>query len=165
MSALLTWLRGLDDAGAGRDDGPRAAWDGWDAPGDAAALAAVEHELGRRLPDDHRDLLLACDGGSLAGPQETVNLAPVADLVRRTRDGRFQDAYPGMVAFGDNGGGALYFYDPEGSLGRGTWAVFWASWSDLRPEWARFAGDDLTDVLHRVADGVSYFDEPTLGGH
>ncbi|WP_315094436.1 SMI1/KNR4 family protein [uncultured Cellulomonas sp.] len=161
MSALLSWLESLspDDW----DARPAGAWEG-SPPADPATLASVEDALGVALPAEHRELLLASDGGELSGPESSVTIAPVDDLVRRNADGRFRDAFPGMVTLGDDGGGALYFYDPQDSLGRGAWAVYWVAWSALGVSWARFAGADLADVLRRVADGVSFFDEPRLGG-
>lgn len=160
--SVLPWLESLsaDDW----DRRPAGRWEG--SPGAApAALAAAEAALGTRFPADYRELMLSSNGGELSGPEESITLERVEDLVERNTEERYEEGFPGMRVIGDNGGGAVYCYDPAGRLGHGEWGVYWVSLGDLAPENARFAGVDLSEVLRRIANGVSFFDEPELGPH
>jgi hypothetical protein len=133
------------------------------APADPAALSALEGRLGRALPHEHRALLLASDGGSIMGPREMILLHEVARMDETLDDVEVQTALPDMIVFGENAAGAFYYYDPEGRLGRGAWAVYWNELGALGSATSRFAGSDLADTVARVFGGVLFFDEPELG--
>jgi hypothetical protein len=154
---LLTWLRGLsaDDW----DRRPAGRWEDGD-PADPSAVDAAESALARRFPDDYRGVVLASNHAALTGPNESINFEPIEGVASLTAD--HAHSLRDMVVVGDNGGGAVYFYDPNNALGHGQWALYWVNLGDLALDNARLAGKDLTDALHRIANGVSYFNEPAL---
>lgn len=158
--SLLSWLIHL--SGEDWERRPAGIWEGRPET-DASVVSQAEVELGVRVPEDYRTLLLESDGGALAGPNETMNLEWVEDLVDRNNEQRFEEGLPEMLVIGDNGGGAVYFYDPGNRLGHGAWCVYWVNLGDLDLANARLAGRSLTETLHRIAGGISYFNRPKIG--
>lgn len=92
-------------------------------------LVAAEHELGRRLPEPHRNRLIRENGGEVQAADETWTLYPVWDPTSRKTMGRtanhiireneslrrdWPDILPdGHIAIADNGGGDLLVLAPE----------------------------------------------------
>lgn len=116
-------------------------------------VAALERELGVRLPEDYRQLLLASNGGSINGPHASINLESAEGVLDLNLDGGYQAELPGMIVVGDNGGGELYFYDPENKLGHGANALFLVGMADLDPAAAAFVAPSLGDAVDRVYAG------------
>ncbi len=158
MSELVAWLESLTPDW---DRRPAGSWTGA-APADPAAVAAAEAALGVTFPDDYRALLLAADGGELAGHEESIVLEPVGELVDRNTEDRYTEALPGMVVVATTAGDGIFHYDPRNRYGQGEWALYWVDLGDLSAGDPTLAGHTLTEAVHRIADGVSFFDQPPL---
>jgi hypothetical protein len=130
---------------------------------DAAEIAHVEARLGLQLPAEYRALLLVSNGGSLVGPSDTVTLESVGELPVIARQEEYHRLIPGMLVIGDNGSGAVYFFDPHNALRRGAWALYWVQLGLLSLGTARFAGASLAELFSRIASGVLFFEEPAIG--
>ncbi|HEX8275600.1 MAG TPA: SMI1/KNR4 family protein [Longimicrobiaceae bacterium] len=135
----------------------------WNNPGDPGALDAVEAELGQGLPEDYREVMRARGGFALSRPGTPLNLFRADELSGQNADEEFEEGLPGMFMIGTDGGGSAYFYDPEGRLGRGKWALFLAPFSDLYPAAARFAGASLSDAVDAALRGEDLYVRPPLG--
>jgi hypothetical protein len=136
----------------------------WNNPGDAGALDAVEAEFGWTFPEDYRGVMRARDGFALAGGGTPLNLFGADELSVQNADEEFAEGLPGMFMVGTDGGGAAYFYDPGGRLGRGEWALFLAPFADLYPAAARFAGASLSAAVDAALRGEDLYARPPLGG-
>jgi hypothetical protein len=81
-------------------------------PADQAQVARLREQLGRQVPDDYLEFLIAHDGADGA----VGVLAPVAEI------GRAEDLYPeldhlrGLVVFGSDGGLEAFGFDPAGTV-------------------------------------------------
>lgn len=135
----------------------------WNNPGDPAALDALEAEFGWTFPDDYREVLRARDGFALARHRTAINVFRAEGLSEHNADEEFEEGLPGMFVIGSDSGGSVYFYDPEGRLGRGRWALFLVPLSDLDPAEARFAGASLTDVVDAILRYEDLHARPLLG--
>lgn|GEM_PF-2483077 len=119
-------------------------------------VAALERELGVRLPEDYLQLLLASNGGSINGRRASINLESAQGVLDLNLDGGYRDELPGMVVVGDNGGGELYFYDPTNQLGKGVNALFLVGMADLDPAAATFVARNLGEAMDRVYAGDAF---------
>jgi hypothetical protein len=156
VSELVAWLERVS-----ADDDVFLRWEGF-PPADPAAVTAAETALGVDFPDDYRDLLLASDGGEFTGPEESMVLEPVGDLVDRNTEERYVEGLPGMVVIAATAGDGVFFYDPGNRYGHGEWALYWVELGDLAADNPTLAGRTVTEAVHRIADGVSFFDEPRV---
>jgi hypothetical protein len=132
------------------------------APADAQQLARLEKEHRVRFPDDFRDVMLWSDGFGNGFRRTQINVLPLGRLeVLNTQDD-VETYLPHMFVIGNDGGGALYFYDPKNALGRGAYAVFLVPQGEIGFDDAMFAGASLTDVVQSVLNNESFFDRPRL---
>lgn len=124
------------------------------APVPARQIESIEATLGVTLPADLRAVLEASGGGTLLHPGITpLGIGPASDLLSLNEDPFYTDNLPGMIVFGGDGGGGVYFYDPENRLGRGEWAIFIVRMGDLALDAARPVAADLTEAVEAVASG------------
>lgn len=124
------------------------------APVAPSRIDEIEATLGVALPADLRAVLEASGGGTLLRPGITpLGIGPCSDLLSLNEDPFFTDHLPGMIVFGGDGGGSVYFYDPENRLGHGAWAVFVVRMGDLALDAARPVAADLTQAVEAVAAG------------
>jgi hypothetical protein len=86
---------------------------------------------------------VARHSGSLHGPEGRMTL--------------HRAGIPGIV------GGAVYFCKPRERIRRGRRAISWENRNELGMQDARCAGKDFGEAMRRVADGVSFFNEPSIG--
>ncbi|MGH7861476.1 MAG: SMI1/KNR4 family protein [Candidatus Dormibacteraceae bacterium] len=126
------------------------------APASPDEVEDLERELGVRLPEDYRQLLLASNGGSINGPRASINLESAQGVLDMNLDGGYQDELPEMIVIGDDGGGDLYFYDPTNKLGRGAYAIYLVGMADLDPAAAAFVAPSLSEAIDRVYAGESF---------
>lgn len=136
---------------------PESRWDPR-PPANEAAILSLEHEYDLRLPGDYRSLLLRSNGGAIGGERTAINLESVEVLMWHARDMRFVEHLPGMFVIGDDGGGAVYYYDPEDRHGRGDWALFVIPLAELGSDRNRFAGRNLTEAAERAVAGDTFFE-------
>jgi hypothetical protein len=127
-------------------------------PADEESVAALERQYDLHLPSDYRGLLLRSNGGSIGGKDAAINLEPVEMLMSHNLDPRFVADLPGMFVIGDDGGGAVYYYDPDGRHGKGDWALFLIPLGELGSGRQRFAGRSLTSAAERALAGESFFE-------
>jgi hypothetical protein len=132
------------------------------SPGDAQRLARLEQEHGVSFPDDFRDVMLWSDGFGNGFRKTQINVLPLRRLGLLNTQEDVETYLSGMFAIGDDGGGALYFYDPKNALGRGTYAVFLVPQGEIGFDDAMFAGASLTDVVESVLNDESFFGRPRL---
>jgi hypothetical protein len=123
------------------------------APASEEQVAAAEAPLGRRFPEDYRQLLRDTGGGSVYGDESRLVMFPVEHLARFNPDReRFPDL-DRMVLFGDDQGGYVYFYDPEDRLGHGPWAIHAVPMGSPSPARAVFVARDLGHLVDRILAG------------
>ena len=130
----------------------------WSAqpPADPNELAKVEEQFGVRLPEDYRELLLYSDGGTVEGPKIEMNFESIEGLYGQNDDERFSEGLPGMFVIGDDGFGGIFFYDPEGRLGHGAYALFDVKLGVLGFDDAVFAAATLTEAVTLVLGGADF---------
>jgi hypothetical protein len=88
------------------------------------SLAALESKYHLQLPADYRELMLVTNGCGLYGHRTKLNLEQAEELLWYNEDPDFAAQLPGMFVIGDDGGGALFYYDPANRLGKGAYAIF-----------------------------------------
>jgi hypothetical protein len=145
MSSLVETLRTL----------PRSRWHPRE-PADPKDVARIEEEFGVRLPEDFRDLLLYSNGGSLKGPKIEMNIESIDGLVSQNDDEEFAAGLPGMFVIGDDGFGGILFYDRDGSLAHGAYALFDVKLGVLGLKHAVLAAASLTEAVSRVLEGADF---------
>jgi hypothetical protein len=132
------------------------------APGDAQRLVRLEKEHGVRFPDDFRDVMLWSDGFGNGFRKTQINVLPLRKLGLINTQDDVETHLPNMFVIGNDGGGALYFYDPSNALGKGAYAVFLVPQGEIGFDDATFAGASLTDVVQSVLNDESFLDRPRL---
>ena len=94
----------------------REHWADWvtGGPASTASLEAVEAAIGRPLPRDYKDFLLANDGGEGFISVNYVILWKAEELVRFNQEYEVEKYAPGLFLFGSDGGGEGYAFDMRG---------------------------------------------------
>lgn len=128
--------------------------DGGDPGADPRDLASAEAELGFRLPDDHRAILLAADGGEGWVGDHYLVLWRASELAGFNRDYELSSYAPGLIAFAGDGGGELFAYDAR--IDPPSVVVVPAIGMSLAE--AHFAAPSLTGLLERMTTSDSRFD-------
>lgn len=128
------------------------------------AVERFEEAVGLRFPDDFRAAMRFSNGFSLVGRPSPMTVFDMERLVPHNMDERFEEDLPGMFVIGTDGGGAVYFYDPEGALGAGRWALHIARLSDLGFDDARLVAASLTEAVEAVLAGERFLERPRRGG-
>ncbi|HEV2736134.1 MAG TPA: SMI1/KNR4 family protein [Longimicrobiaceae bacterium] len=141
--------------------GPREL--NWSDPGDPGTLDALEAEFGFTFPDDYREVMQARDGFGLARHRTALNVLRARGLSEHNADEEFEEGLPGMFVIGTDGGGSVYFYDPQGRLGKGRWALFLVPLSDLDFAESRFVGTSLAEVVDAILRDEDFHARPRLG--
>jgi hypothetical protein len=136
------------------------AWDRGEPAGEDE-VAAAEGAIGRPLPADWRDVL-AAGGGGVYGENAGVLFFSARDVLRLNPPGLHAPRLAGMILFADDEGDFFYYFDPEGRLRRGAWAVFLVEKSVMRPEHSRFVGRHLCHLLERILAGHDLTAAPFL---
>jgi hypothetical protein len=118
-------------------------------PASEALVAAVEQELGQRLPPDYVEFLLVHNGGEGAiGNEGWARFIPVEDLGEENAACAEHEHLSGWLLFGTNGAGEAFLFNARGE-------VFVAPWigdrEDAIPQ-GRFA-----EFLRRLADGAMFY--------
>jgi hypothetical protein len=132
------------------------------APADAKQLARLEKEFGVRFPDDFRDVMLWSNGFGNGFRRTQINVFTIRELGLLNTQDDVVTYLPDMFVIGNDGGGALYFYDPKNALGKGAYAIFLVPQGEIGFDDAMFAGASLTDVVRAVLNNESFFDRPRL---
>jgi hypothetical protein len=133
------------------------------APASPEEIESVEREFQLTFPADYRSLLESSNGGSVTGDGSLLHLDSLAVSHTENADETMEEGLPGMFRIGSDGGGSLYFYDPNDKLGCDPWAVFLIPMSDLSTERSIFVGRTLTDVIERIVGGEDFYCRPRLG--
>jgi SMI1/KNR4 family protein SUKH-1 len=113
-------------------------------------LGNVERDYEVRFPDDYRELMLPLGHLSVSGAKSRIHLG-LKDTYAHLGDEVFEESLPGRI--GDDGGGKIYYYDPDDKLGKGRFAVFLVSLSSLELENTFLVGKSVTEVIERVSAG------------
>ena len=127
-------------------------------------LALVERDYRIQFPDDYRELMLSVGNLGVTGAKSQIQLG-LKDTYTHLGDAVFEKRIPGMVVIGDDGGGRIYYYDPEDRLGKGRFAVFLVPLSSLTLEDTFFVGKSVTEVIERVSAGEDFDTFPRLGAN
>jgi len=131
----------------------------------AATIAAAEAALGAPLPAEHVELL-AAGAGAIAGAESQLYFFEARELALFAVPPNAYVGLAGMILFGHNGGDYLYFYDPAGELGRGSWAIFMIGMPAAHgaPAMAResawYVAPDLRQLVERILSGQAMEDGP-----
>jgi hypothetical protein len=132
------------------------------SPESDTAIAALESEFRILLPDGHREVLRTSGGGSLEGALDALDLYGIDRLREMNRDHEIRWSLPGMFVFGENWGGALYYYDVLGRLERGSMAIFWVEMGSVGFPFSRFVGNSVREVCEKISCGASFFELPHM---
>ena len=133
-------------------------------PPQPGALKELETKLGRRMPDDIRQVFTRWGGGTVTVPGVTpLGFGPLGELVNSLDDPEYNRYLPGMIVIGDTGGGYIYFYDPENRLGRGSWYLYLVSMGDLGLGNAKPVAASATEALKRLLEGEDFMENPEIG--
>ena len=130
-------------------------------PASEDRVAEAERSLGFRFAADYRNLLLASDGGRLSAKETRLSLYPVRDLPELNDGSYFPDLF-GVFVFGGDEGDFIYYFDPEGRFGKGSWAVFMVAKGSADRESSRYLAPDFRRFLDRTVAGDVFNDEPFL---
>ena len=82
-------------------------------PAEASAIVAFEVEAGFALPGDYSAFLRKSNGGWGELGEHYLQLWPVEELLVRNRRYEVEDAAPGLLLFGSDGGGEAFAFDRQ----------------------------------------------------
>lgn len=106
--------------------------------------------------------MLWSDGFGTGFRRTQINVLPLRRLDLLNTQDDVEAYLPDMFVIGNDGGGALYFYDPKNALGKGAYALFLVPQGAIGFDDAMFAGASLTEVVQSVLNNESFFDRPRL---
>jgi hypothetical protein len=133
---------------------------GWDTGESREQISAAETAIGRSLPVEHVELLRG-GASSVRGDLKMLYLYEAREMIYFTSPPDAFEGLQGMVLFGHDGSDDLYFYDPDGKLGHGPWAIFVIDMpaASLPPSGAQraiFVAADLRELVERILAGDSF---------
>jgi hypothetical protein len=140
-------------------------------PGDPHTLERVEKNHDLHFPDDFREVMLWTDGLDISYRRSPINVPKLDHLDTDNMEEEFEEGLPGMFIIGTDNGGSLYFFDPKGTLGRGTFAVYLVPQAEIGFDRAIFCGASFTETVEAVLRNESFFsrkrlkDEPEFRRH
>ncbi len=107
-------------------------------------LAAVEAELGRRLPEDYRQVLRDSDGlEGFVAPETYLSLWSTSDLASLNEAYAVGEFLPGVVLLGTDGGDTGYGFTSRGRQNR----YIIVPLVGMSPETAREVADSFSEFL------------------
>ena len=110
-------------------------------------IAESETQLGRVLPPDYVEFLRVSNGGEgFIGKNAYLILWGVEELHSLNRDYEVEDAAPGLLVFGSNGGGEAFGFDTRSS----GWPVVKVPFVVMDWKDARSMGGSFGDFLRRL---------------
>lgn len=121
-----------------------------DRPVSEDTITAAEASLKRRFPGDYREILQIFGGGALYGPGGRVVLIRPDQLNEFNPDPERAPQLADMLIFADDEGDYFYFFDPDGSLKRGQWAIFAVEMGLMQRADAFFVAEDLSSFFERI---------------
>jgi hypothetical protein len=133
------------------------------SPGTPEIVARVEAAFGLRFPDDFREVMLWSNGFGMSYHKTNMNVSPLEELESDNREEQYTESIPGMFVLGTDGGGGIYFFDPQGKLGQGPFAVFLVRQSQLGFRDAMLCGRSFTEALEAALANQDFYDRPSLG--
>jgi hypothetical protein len=140
-------------------------WHGY-PPADLATIEKVERRFNVVLPEDYRALLLFSSGGSLYRHKTKLELDPAEDLIYRNEDEDLVENLKGMLIIGGDAGDCIFYYDPTGRLGHGSWALYEVEMGVLTPELAlprsKYIAPDLRGLVEAILRNESLYNRPYL---
>lgn len=132
-------------------------------PCDPQVIEESEHEYGIELPDDYKTSLSQIGHGTIIGPNQSIYIERASSTIGWNQYEEF-DVIPGMFVIGDDGGGGVYYYDTQNALGLGEYAMFLVHLGSISPEYSRFVGYNLKELIAKILQGTATYDDlPTLG--
>ena len=63
-----------------------------------------------------------------------------------------------MLVIGDDGGGCLYYYDPDNKLGTGPFAMYFVSMGSLFFKDSVHVAASLTEMIEKIWSGAKFGD-------
>lgn len=132
------------------------------SPGDPRVLERVEKNHGLRFPDDFREVMLWTDGLDISYRKSPMNVSKLDHLDTDNMEEEFEAHLPGMFVIGTDGGGSLYFFDPNGALGHGRFAVYLVPQAEIGFDNAIFCGASFTEAIQAVLRDESFFSRRRL---
>jgi hypothetical protein len=130
---------------------------------DKSMLEAVEHEYGFTFPDDFRDTILWSNGFGLSSHRTQLNVFRIEDLASHNMNEDFEEHLPDMFVIGSDGGGSIYYYDPNDRLGGGKFAIYLVPQDLLEFKDSIFVAHTLTEAVEAVLNNEYFFNRPKLG--
>lgn len=119
-------------------------------------LEELEAAIKLKLPEDFRQLLLLSNGGTINGPNSVLNYEPVEYLEGHNQSEFFKTNIPDTFVIGDDGGGCIYYYDPQNKLWKGAWSLYYPSMGALFFKESVFVGVSLGDLIDKIIAGEHF---------
>ncbi len=131
-------------------------------PADPNAIKQIEQQNKIRLPDDLRAALEFSDGFEIGERKTHLVLFDANDMTWTSSDSEFRAGLPDMLIVGTDGGGSLYYADPQDKIGRGRWAVYLVRMSDLSIPRSIFVAKNFTEAVETILAGTDILKRPSL---
>lgn len=122
-------------------------------PASEESIGAAEQALNLKFPEAYRQLLLYSDGGELEMEEAFISLFDLDYLLELNPHPVWSPGLPGMIFFANDQGDYLYYFDPENSLGRGSWAVYGVEMGSSNFERSMYLAKDITHLIARILNG------------
>jgi hypothetical protein len=126
-------------------------------------MEELEQKVGERFPDDYRAVLLEVGPCAVGGPNISLVIDLIEDVLLSLTNAFQNERMPGIVMIGNDGGDYGYYYDPSGHMGRGKFALYFVEMGTLTFDKSRFVAKDLSEAIEKVLAGKNFRDLPTIG--
>lgn len=123
-------------------------------------LLRVEQDLGMRLPEDYRQFFTYSDGGEFEDCR--LSLFNLYEFESFNPHAVWSPGLPGMVFLGTDGGGDIFYFDPEDYLGRGRWAVYSVGMGASSFAYSRYEASSFSHLIQRALNGEDLGEGPWL---
>lgn len=132
--------------------------EGWyrRAPADQLEIIDLEKEIQQILPDDYKYFLLYSDGGDIEGVSSPSIFYDVKMMINEYDDYNWSKEMTSCLAFGDDGGDFLYFFDMVNGLGFGAFSVFMCEMGSLQRIDTVFISKSFSGMIAQVFSGENF---------
>ncbi len=125
-------------------------------------IAEIEQRNDLVLPEDLRAALEFSNGFETSYHETDLSLFDAHEMAWASSEPHFRDGLPGMLILGMDGGGSVYYADPQNRLGRGAFAIYLVRMSNLDVPHSIFVAPRFSEAVTAVLDNENLFRRPQL---
>ena len=128
------------------------------------AVSQLEKELGYALPEEFHTMWSKCKSWEITGDTEPLYMWNINKISGLSTDDELMDDLPGLLIIGSDFGGNYIAYDPQNSIGRGAFYLYFVPRVATNLDQIVPIAHNFTELVQKSHDpnGKGFYDFPNL---